>query len=177
MVDEIQDVLIGEDDKDDFEILADVIQSRSVKVILSHAEDGDILMKMLNEKIPDLLFLDIVMPCRDGKTCIKEIRADKKFDELPVIVYTSMRDSETMCSIGSTAFPGAFSTALRAACAESEIAKSACDTESCNSRDSRCRSSVTDASRCCSKSRAFSTATADWFAMASRNESSGGPGR
>jgi CheY-like chemotaxis protein len=96
MEDEIQDVLVAEDDKDDFDILADVIKDHSVKVIVSRAENGDILMKMIHEKIPDLLFLDLIMPCRDGKTCIKEIRADKKFDELPVIVYTSMRHIDTV---------------------------------------------------------------------------------
>jgi len=92
MEDEIHDVLVAEDDKDDFEILADVIKDHSVKVLVTHAENGDILMRMIHEKIPDLLFLDLVMPCRDGRTCIQEIRADKKFDGLPVIIYTSVRD-------------------------------------------------------------------------------------
>jgi CheY-like chemotaxis protein len=96
MEDEIQNVLVAEDDKDDFEILADVIKDRSVKVLVTHAENGDILMRMIHEKIPDLLFLDVVMPCRDGKACIKEIRADKKFDGLPVIIYTSVRDMDTV---------------------------------------------------------------------------------
>ena len=89
-------VLIAEDDDDDYLIFSLAVEELSVRVILSRAENGDILMKMLNEEHPDLLFLDILMPCRDGRQCIKEIRADSKFDSLPVIVYSSLKDMETI---------------------------------------------------------------------------------
>lgn len=93
---EWQDVLIADDDKDDFEMLAQAIEELSLKVMLSRAENGDMLLKIIHEKIPDLLFLDIVMPCKGGKDCITEIRSDKKFDNLPIIVYTSVRDLSTI---------------------------------------------------------------------------------
>ncbi|MBV4358994.1 response regulator [Pinibacter aurantiacus] len=89
-------VLIAEDDDDDYLIFSLAVEELSVRVILSRAENGDVLMKMLNEKHPDLLFLDILMPCRDGRQCIKEIRADSKFDSLPIIVYSSLKDMETI---------------------------------------------------------------------------------
>ena len=89
-------VLMAEDDKDDFDVLADAISKVPVKVILSRAENGDVLMKLIHEKIPDLLFLDIILPGRDGRDCIREIRSDKKFDKLPIIVYTSLKDLDTI---------------------------------------------------------------------------------
>lgn len=89
-------VLIAEDDDDDYLIFSLAVEELSIRVILSRAENGDILMKMLNEKSPDLLFLDIMMPCRDGRQCIREIRADSKFDTLPIIVYSSLKDMETI---------------------------------------------------------------------------------
>ncbi|MDH7460203.1 response regulator [Chitinophagaceae bacterium 26-R-25] len=89
-------VLIAEDDDDDYLIFSLAIEELSFRVILSRAENGDVLMKMLNENNPDLLFLDILMPCRDGRQCIKEIRADSKFDSLPIIVYSSLKDMETI---------------------------------------------------------------------------------
>ncbi len=61
-------------------------------VLLTRAENGEILMKLLSERIPDVLFLDIHMPCKDGHQCLKEIRADKRYDKLPIIVYSSMED-------------------------------------------------------------------------------------
>lgn len=92
----VQDVLIAEDDRDDYEILEDVINSLELKIVVSRAENGDLLMKLIHEKIPDLLFLDLVLPCKDGKACIKEIRGDKKFDGLPIIVYSSLKDLESI---------------------------------------------------------------------------------
>jgi CheY-like chemotaxis protein len=83
-------VLIAEDDDDDFHIFASVIQELSLTIILSRAEDGRILLRILDEKIPDILFLDILMPAIDGRQCLKEIRANKKYDTLPIIIYSSV---------------------------------------------------------------------------------------
>lgn len=86
-------VLLAEDDDDDFFIFSLAVKELSVRVMLTRAENGDILMKLLDEAPhPDLLFLDLLMPCKDGRTCIKEIRANAKYDTLPIIVYSSMRD-------------------------------------------------------------------------------------
>jgi CheY-like chemotaxis protein len=95
-MDEIQDILIAEDDIDDFEVLQDVLKNLSLKLIVNRAENGDILMKVIHEKVPDMLFLDLVLPCKNGKTCIQEIRADKKFDNLPIIVYSTVRDPDSI---------------------------------------------------------------------------------
>jgi CheY-like chemotaxis protein len=83
-------VLIAEDDDDDFHIFSSVINELSFTIILSRAENGKILLRILDEKQPDILFMDILMPCFDGRECLKEIRANKKFDSLPIIVYSSV---------------------------------------------------------------------------------------
>ena len=93
---DLQQVLVAEDDDEDFELFADAIRDLSLKVILARAENGDILMKILHERIPDLLFLDILMPCKTGKDCLFEIRSHKKFDDLPIIIFSSVRDSQTV---------------------------------------------------------------------------------
>ena len=93
---QVQNVLMAEDDDDDFELFSEVIRNLSLKVFLTRAENGDVLMKILHEEVPDMLFLDILMPCRNGKDCLHEIRSHKKFDNLPIIVYTSLRDFDTI---------------------------------------------------------------------------------
>jgi CheY-like chemotaxis protein len=85
-------VLVAEDDDDDFHIFASVINEISLTIILSRAEDGKILLRILDEKLPDILFLDILMPFIDGRECLKEIRANKKYDNLPIIIYSSITD-------------------------------------------------------------------------------------
>jgi CheY-like chemotaxis protein len=92
----VSEVLIADDDTEDFKFLSSAINDLNVTLIISHAENGDILIKILNEKIPDILFLDVLMPVKDGKECLKEIRANRRYDSLPVIMYTSLRDIQTI---------------------------------------------------------------------------------
>ncbi|KAA2241725.1 response regulator [Chitinophaga agrisoli] len=94
---ELTHVLLAEDDDDDYLVFSLAIDElSSVKVVLTRAENGDILMRLLDEKHPDLLFLDLLMPCKDGRQCIREIRANKQFDTLPIIVYSSLNDLQSI---------------------------------------------------------------------------------
>jgi CheY-like chemotaxis protein len=85
-------VMIAEDDDDDFYIFSVALEELSITIVLSRAENGNILIRLLNDKIPDILFLDLMMPGKDGRECLKEIRANHRYDALPVIVYTSLKD-------------------------------------------------------------------------------------
>jgi CheY-like chemotaxis protein len=85
-------VLIAEDDHDDYYIFSVALEELSITVVLSRAEDGNILISLLNDKMPDILFLDLMLPGKDGRECLKEIRANTKFDALPVIMYSSLKD-------------------------------------------------------------------------------------
>ena len=86
--------MIAEDDDDDFEIFSAAIDEVSIAIILSRAENGKILIEKLStiEKLPDILFLDILMPCVDGEECLKTLRSNKRFDSLPIIMFSSVTD-------------------------------------------------------------------------------------
>jgi DNA-binding response OmpR family regulator len=96
LAENINEVLIADDDADDYKFLTSAIQDLTVTVIVSRAENGEILIKILNEKIPDVLFLDVLLPRMNGKECLKEIRSNRRYDSLPIIMYTSLRDVETI---------------------------------------------------------------------------------
>lgn len=83
-------VLIAEDDIDDFEMLQFAMEELPLPVTIERVETGDLLIRALNEKVPDLLFIDIVMPGKDGKECLKAIRSNKKFEQMPIIIYSSL---------------------------------------------------------------------------------------
>jgi CheY-like chemotaxis protein len=85
-------VLLAEDDDEDYFVFSLAVQELSFRVILTRAEDGEILLKMLDDKHPDILFLDLLMPCKDGRQCLKEIRSNRKYDTLPIVVYSSLHD-------------------------------------------------------------------------------------
>ncbi len=96
MEEKVKRVVMAEDDSDDFQIVAEAIRDLSLEVLLTRAENGDVLMKMLNKELPDVLLLDMIMPLKNGKDCLLEIRQNKKFDNLPIIVYSGLRDFETI---------------------------------------------------------------------------------
>jgi DNA-binding response OmpR family regulator len=91
---DLQQVLIAEDDDDDFGFLKDAIDELNLSIVIERAENGDILIKILDKMIPDLLFLDILMPCKDGRQCLKEIRSNRKYDLLPIIIFSSVTSWE-----------------------------------------------------------------------------------
>jgi CheY-like chemotaxis protein len=95
-VGETQHVLIAEDDEDDLTLFREALKELSLDVVVSHAENGDVLLKILGKALPDVLFLDICMPCKDGKTCLREIRSNPAFDQLPIIIYSSVDDLSTI---------------------------------------------------------------------------------
>jgi CheY-like chemotaxis protein len=88
------DVVLAEDDKDDVLIFELAVERARILINLRHAVDGDELFRLLKESIPDIIFLDINMPCKDGITCIAEIRQNPEYNHVPVIMYTSYNHSQ-----------------------------------------------------------------------------------
>ena len=62
---------------------------RSLHVDLRSFRSADEAYAHLRDSHPDLVFLDIVMPEKDGLTLLKELRALPTHRETPVIVVTS----------------------------------------------------------------------------------------
>lgn len=88
------DVLLADDDRDDADIFGWALKEAQVPHILRHAQDGNHLFVLLKEKVPYILFLDIMMPGKDGISCIMEIRKNPDYDGLPVIMYSSYAHEE-----------------------------------------------------------------------------------
>jgi DNA-binding NarL/FixJ family response regulator len=59
-----------------------------MKIQLRHASDGEMLFVLINQAIPDIIYFDIDVPCRDGINCIVEIRKNKDLNKVPVIMFT-----------------------------------------------------------------------------------------
>lgn len=83
-------ILFSDDDTDDALLFTQAADLMASPILLSFAEDGEQLMRYLSkEMLPDMIFLDLNMPVKNGMECLGEIRRDKKLDWLPVIVYTT----------------------------------------------------------------------------------------
>jgi CheY-like chemotaxis protein len=81
-------IILAEDDPDDVLFFELAIKDIGDSIKIRHAANGDKLIELLNERVPDFLFLDIHMPCKGGLECIKEIRSNSQFDRMPVIMIT-----------------------------------------------------------------------------------------
>src|SRR5688500_20391697 len=69
-------VLLADDDIDDRYFFEKVLKSLMVNTELATVEDGERLMIYLaenSEKLPDILFLDLNMPKKNGTECLSEI--------------------------------------------------------------------------------------------------------
>ncbi|MFS4446525.1 response regulator [Maribacter sp. 2307UL18-2] len=85
-------VILADDDPDDRELFRDAVAEIDAEVRIMILEDGMGLMDYLtaeNAKLPDILFLDINMPLKDGFDCLREIRASERLKELCVIMFST----------------------------------------------------------------------------------------
>lgn len=85
-------VLLADDDKDDRFFFDTALKELPIPTQLETVEDGEKLMNFLKKnsnKLPDVLFLDLNMPRKNGSECLLEIKANKKLKQLPVIIYST----------------------------------------------------------------------------------------
>ena len=85
----IQSIILADDDEDDRFVFKDVIHEVNERVKVEIVSDGLQLMSLLKHFAPDLLFLDLEMPYKNGLECLLEIRANPVLEQLPVIVFSS----------------------------------------------------------------------------------------
>ncbi len=81
-------VLIVDDDPDILENILTVLETQPYR--LATARDGKKCMEMIEEKIPDLLILDLLMPHMDGWGVIREMRSEPRFSNVPIMVLTTV---------------------------------------------------------------------------------------
>jgi PAS domain S-box-containing protein len=68
-----KDIIIAEDDFNSFRFLELLLKGQNA--IIRHAENGRILMKMVQDRLPDLILLDINMPVMSGFEFLSEIKS------------------------------------------------------------------------------------------------------
>lgn len=100
-------VLLAEDDIDDRYFFEKVLKSLPVSTELAIVEDGVKLMSYLaenSEKLPDILFLDLNMPRKNGTECLSEIKQNERLKHIPVIIFSTHKhgkDSDILYEKGA----------------------------------------------------------------------------
>ncbi len=84
-------ILIVDDDPDFVEITKAILETKQYQV--RSAQDPDEGFARLEEEIPDLLILDIMMGRGAGGFVLaRKIRKDSRFDHMPILMLTSMTE-------------------------------------------------------------------------------------
>ena len=81
-------VLVVEDDPDLGDTIVTFLKEEGLEAKL--ARDGDQAMRMVDQLSPSAMILDLMMPRRDGFSVLRELRADGRIANLPVIVVTAI---------------------------------------------------------------------------------------
>ncbi len=89
-------ILLVDDDVDDHEFFGIAISRINNNITLLKAENGQQALQLLQrtEKLPDYVFLDLNMPAVDGKQFLRLIKADPKFLDLHVVMYTTSSNED-----------------------------------------------------------------------------------
>lgn len=102
-------ILLADDDMDDTEMFCEALIDIDEKIICHCAYNGSDAMNILtglNEK-PQLIFLDLNMPIMNGWDCLKFLKNDIKYQEIPVIMISTSshkNDIDTASSLGAIGY-------------------------------------------------------------------------
>ena len=85
-------ILLADDDKDDSILFQEILEELPLSTYLTKVSNGEQLMKFLNEmkgQLPNVLFLDLNMPRKNGYDCLLEIKSSEKLKSLCVIIFST----------------------------------------------------------------------------------------
>lgn len=90
----IKNIFLTDDDHDDCmlfsESLSDLYDGNQPKLVVAH--DGVELFNVMDRYIPpppEVIFLDINMPRKNGLDCLKEIRSMPKYKDIPIVMLST----------------------------------------------------------------------------------------
>lgn len=100
-------ILYIDDDLEDIDIFHEAVKAVDTSITYNSATSGKEAFEFLNtaEVLPSHILLDINIPGMDGKLILEELRKEKKFDGIIVIIYSTNsfpKDVEQIEALGST---------------------------------------------------------------------------
>lgn len=89
-------ILLIDDEEDLVEMLS--FRLRALGFEMLTATTGKFGIKIAQEKTPDLILVDMMMPDVDGREVCRQLKDDIKTSKIPIIVFTALSRPD-LCSI------------------------------------------------------------------------------
>jgi DNA-binding response OmpR family regulator len=83
-------ILLVDDEPDNLQPIVHFLEQSDYKIHISLT--GKAALEILQHLVPDLIILDIILPDIDGYEICRQIKADPKLSDIPVLFMTSMTD-------------------------------------------------------------------------------------
>lgn len=97
-------ILIIEDNEKNRKLCRDVLQVKGYRTIESEtAEEG---LKLVEEKAPSLILMDIQLPGMDGITAMKQLKAAPGTKQIPIIAITASAMTHNRTTMLAEGFDG-----------------------------------------------------------------------
>lgn len=87
-------ILLAEDDEDNRDLVAFVMQRSRLDVELLMAENGKEAVDIAKKEMPDLILMDMQMPVMDGFQATEKLKADSATKGIPIIAFTAQAKAE-----------------------------------------------------------------------------------
>ena len=103
-------ILLADDDEADRLLFKEAFEEMKINTKVQTVNNGEQLIEYLNRRgvvLPDILFLDLNMPRKNGLECLKEIRGNKSFNEISIAIYSTSaaeRDIEATFIAGANVY-------------------------------------------------------------------------
>ncbi|MFB9057413.1 response regulator [Mariniflexile ostreae] len=90
-------IILADDDEDDRMFFTEAFEELKIGTKVETFKDGLYLMDYLNSSdsaLPHVLFLDLNMPRKNGLECLSEIKANPKFNDIAIAIYSTSASEE-----------------------------------------------------------------------------------
>jgi CheY-like chemotaxis protein len=92
-------ILLCDDDSDDCYFFSEALDTLPNSTQLTTVHNGEQLMQLLTKEtneLPDVLFLDLNMPRKNGFECLLELKLNETLKQLPVIIFSTSFEQEVV---------------------------------------------------------------------------------
>ena len=85
-------IFVVDDNTSNLLVAEEVLSAQYEVYTLSSAA---FMFNLLNNVVPDLILLDLLMPEIDGFDVLKQLKGDERYADIPVVILTSKGDAAT----------------------------------------------------------------------------------